>query len=64
MAHCPESIVIEIFGIEEVSCGRSCVEHNICGCVVDEDVVVLIDGIEETGIADLPTMTMTMMMTT
>ena len=58
MAHRPEPIVIEIVGIEEGSRGWSCEEHAVCGCVVDEDVVVrlrkvqvLVDGREETVIA-------------
>ena len=56
MAHRPEPIVVEIVGIEEGSRGRLCEEHDVCGCVIDEDVVVclrkvqvLVDGMEETG---------------
>ena len=43
--------MIEIVGIEKGSCGQSCEEHDVCGCVVDKDVVVslwkvqvLVDG--------------------
>ena len=67
MAHCPEPIVIKIVGIEEGSRGQKFEEHNVCGCVVDKDVVVclqkgqvLINEIEETGIAGLTTTTMMM----
>ena len=48
--------MIEIVGNEEGSHGRLCEEHDVSGCVVDEDVVVclwkvqvLVDGMEETG---------------
>ena len=58
MAHHSEPIIIEIVGIEEGNRGRSCEEHPVCGCVVDEVVVVclqkvqvLVDGREETAIA-------------
>ena len=56
MAHCPKPIVIKIVGIEEGSHGWLREEHDVCGCVVDKDVVVhlrklqvLVDGMEETG---------------
>ena len=55
MAH-PEPIVIEIVGIEESRHGWLCEEQDVCGCVVDDDMVVclrkvqvLVDGMEETG---------------
>ena len=47
--------MIEIVGIEEGSRGQSCEEHNFCGGVMKEAVVVclrkvqvLVDGKEET----------------
>ena len=40
MVHSPKTIVLEIVGVEEGSCGRLCEEHDVCGCVVDEDIVV------------------------
>ncbi len=50
--------MVEIVGIEEGNRGRSCEEHDVCGSVIDEDVVVrlrkvqvLVDGKEETAIA-------------
>ena len=58
IAHRPEPIVIDIIGIEEGSRGLSCEEHNFCGMVMEEDVVVCLrkvqvlgDGKEETAIA-------------
>ena len=53
MAHRPEPIVIEIVSIEEGRHGQSCDEHNVCGGVMEEDVVVslwkvqvVVEGIE------------------
>ena len=58
MASYPDPIVIGIFGLEANDCGRHCKEHEVCGVVVQEDVVVrlrkvqvLVDGKEETAIA-------------
>ena len=51
--------MVEIVGIEASSNGRSCEEHDVCGSVLTEDVVVRLrkvqvvngKGIEETVIA-------------
>jgi hypothetical protein len=59
MATHPSGITVEIVGIEASSNGRSCEEHNVCGSVLTEDVVVRLrkvqivngKGIEETAIA-------------
>jgi len=58
MATCRESIALEIVGTEVGDSYRRCDEHNVCGAVVEEDVVVrlrkeqmLVDGSEETAIA-------------
>jgi hypothetical protein len=54
----PSGIVIEIVGTEMSCQGRSCEEHEICGEVLKEDVVVrlrkiqlMVEGKEETAIA-------------
>ena len=54
----PTGVSIEIVGIESNSNGRSCEEHDCCGIVLDNDVVVRfrrvqiqVDGMEETAIA-------------
>ena len=58
MATRRESIVLEIIGTRVGDRYRRCDEHNVCGVVVEEDVVVrlrkeqmLVDGKEETAIA-------------
>jgi hypothetical protein len=58
MATLPDPIVINIVGLEADDRGRSCEEHEVCGVVMQEDVVVrlrkvqvLVDGKEETAIA-------------
>ena len=58
MSHHPWGRTVEIFGIESPTNGRSCKEHRICGCVLQEDSVVhfrkvqvLIEGKEESAIA-------------
>ena len=58
MASYPDPIVISIVGLEANDRDRSCEEHEVCGVVVQEDVVVrlrkvqvLVDGKEETAIA-------------
>ena len=59
MATHPSGIMVEIVGIVASSNGRSCEEHNVCGSVLTEDVVVRLrkvhvvngKGIEETAIA-------------
>ena len=52
----PSGIVIEILGTEMSCQGRSCEEHNNCGEVLKEDIVVrlrkiqlMVEGKEETG---------------
>jgi hypothetical protein len=54
----PGGIVVEIVGTEMSCQGRSCEEHEICGEVLTEDVVVrlrkiqlMVEGKEETAIA-------------
>ena len=54
----PSGIVVEIVGTEMSCQGRSCEEHEICGEVLKEDVVVrlrkiqlMVEGKEETAIA-------------
>ena len=58
MVQHPWGHMIEIFGIESPTNGRSCEEHANCGSVIQDDVVVrlrkvqvLIEGKEETAIA-------------
>jgi hypothetical protein len=58
MAHHPPGITVELLGIDASDQGRSCEEHDVCGEIVDLDVVVrlrrtqvVIDGVEETAIA-------------
>ena len=59
MATHPSGISVEIVGIEASSNGRSCEEHDVCGSILAEDVVVRLrkvqivnaKGIEETAIA-------------
>jgi hypothetical protein len=53
----PSGIVVEIVGTEMSCQGRSCEEHEICGEVLKEDVVVrlrkiqlMVEGKEETAI--------------
>ena len=57
MSHHPWGRTVEILGIQSPRNGRSCKEHPICGCVLQEDSVVcfrkvqvLIDGKEESAI--------------
>ena len=55
----PTGITVEIVGIEAVSNGRSCYQHDVCGTLVEEDVVLRLRkvqilnslGREETAIA-------------
>jgi hypothetical protein len=54
----PSGIVVEIVGTEMSCQGRSCEEHDICGEVLKEDIVVrlrkiqlMVEGKEETVIA-------------
>ena len=54
----PSGIVVEIVGTEMSCQGRSCEEHEICGEVLMEDIVVrlrkiqlMVEGKEETAIA-------------
>jgi hypothetical protein len=53
----PSGIVVEIVGTEMSCQGRSCEEHDICGDVLKEDIVVhlriqlMVEGKEETAIA-------------
>ena len=57
--HHPTGITVEIVGIEANSNGRSCYQHDVCGELVEEDVVLRLRkvqilnslGIEETAIA-------------
>jgi hypothetical protein len=58
MATHPTGITVEIVGIESGTQGRSCEEHDICGLVLAEDVVVrfrkiqvIVDGKEQSAIA-------------
>ena len=58
MSHHPWGRTVEIFIIQSPQNGRSCEEHPICGCVLQEDSVVhfrkvqvLIEGKEESAIA-------------
>jgi hypothetical protein len=53
----PSGIVVEIVGTEMSCQGRSCEEHDICGKVLKEDIVVrlrkiqlMVEGKEETAI--------------
>ena len=36
----PTGVTVEVLGTEESSNGRSCEEHDVCGAVVDVDMVV------------------------
>jgi hypothetical protein len=55
----PTGITVEIVGVETSNSGRSCDQHDICGSVLDDDVVVRLQkiqilnsqGREETAIA-------------
>ena len=57
--HHPTGITVEIVGIEASNNGRSCDQHDVCGSVLDDDVVVRLrkvqilnsQGREETAIA-------------
>lgn len=57
--HHPTGITVEIVGIDASSNGRSCDQHDVCGSVLDDDVVVRLrkvqimnsSGKEETAIA-------------
>jgi hypothetical protein len=57
--HHPSGITVEIVGIESSTNGRSCKEHDICGSILTEDIVVRLrkvqivngKGVEETAIA-------------
>ena len=57
--HHPAGITVEIVGIEASGHGRSCDQHDVCGSVLDDDVVVRLrkvqiinsSGKEETAIA-------------
>jgi hypothetical protein len=57
--HHPTGITVEIVGIEASGNGRSCCQHDVCGSVLDDDVVVRLrkvqiinsSGKEETAIA-------------
>ncbi len=58
MASYPDPIVISIVGLEANDRDRSCKEHEVCGVVVQEDVVVrlrkvqvLVNGKEKAAIA-------------
>jgi hypothetical protein len=58
-SHHPPGITVEIVGIESGTNGRSCYQHDVCGSVIEEDVVVRLRkmqirnniGKEETAIA-------------
>ena len=58
-SHHPSGITVEIVGIESGTNGRSCYQHDVCGSVIEEDVVVRLRkiqirnniGKEETAIA-------------
>ena len=57
--HHPTGITVEIVGIEANSNGRSCYQHDVCGTLVEEDVILRLRkvqilncvGREETAIA-------------
>jgi hypothetical protein len=58
MSFHPTGITVEIVGTESTSQGRSCEEHDICGSVLAQDVVVrfrkvqvIVRGKEESAIA-------------
>ena len=58
MASHPTGITVDIVGTNTGDRGRSCKEHSVCGCVLDNDVVVRIrkvqvevDGHEELALA-------------
>ena len=58
MATHPSGVTIEILGIESGTQGRHCEEHEICGSIVDLDVVVrirkvqlIIEGKQEAAMA-------------
>jgi len=58
MAFHPTGITVEIVGTESNTQGRSCEEHDICGSVMAEDIVVrfrkvqvVVDGKEESAVA-------------
>ena len=55
----PTGLTVEIVGIESSTNGRSCEQHDVCGSILDDDVVVRLRkiqilnslGREETAIA-------------
>ncbi len=54
----PSGITVKIVGTQVGSQGRSCDEHDICGSLMAENVVVrfrkvqiIVDGVEESAIA-------------
>jgi hypothetical protein len=57
--HHPTDITVKIAGMEANSNGRSCFQHDVCGALVEEDVVLRLQkvqilnslGQEETAIA-------------
>jgi len=58
MAYHPTGETVEILGIRAASNGRSCEEHDICGSVIAEDIVVrirkvqvVVEGKEEPALA-------------
>jgi hypothetical protein len=57
--HHPTGLTVEIVGIKASNNGRSCDQHDMCGSVLDDDVIVRLrkvqilksNGHEETAIA-------------
>ena len=57
--HHPSGITVEVVGIEASSNGRSCYQHDVCGALIEEDIVLRLRkvqivnslGREETAIA-------------
>ena len=46
MSYHPSGIQVDIVGIEQGNRGRSCEEHNVCGKVLDLDVVVRLRSVQ------------------
>jgi hypothetical protein len=44
--HHPTGITVEIVGIEANRYGRSCYQHDVCGKLVEEDVVLRLQKVQ------------------
>jgi hypothetical protein len=46
MSHHPSGIQLDVVGTEEGNRGRSCEEHDVCGDVLELDVVVRLRDVQ------------------